>query len=90
MLSLLVLGLSSSSPVLLPHLPVKLGSVVNRVGITDMEMTGQGMIDNPVKESLGSQDAIDNVEVNNRKKDPADSACNDLLPCVIVQMDAMI
>lgn len=85
--SSLILGLGSGSAVLLPHFPVKLGNVVDRVGITDMELTCQGVIDNPVKESLGSQDTIDNVVVDDRKEDPTDRARNDLLPCVIVQVD---
>ena len=87
--SLLVLGLGSGSAVLLPHFPVKLGNVVDRVGITDMQMTCQRVIDNPIKESLGPQDAIDNVVIDDRKEEPADRACNDLLPCVIVQVDTM-
>lgn len=89
LLSLLVLGLGSGSAVLLPHFPVKLGNIMDRVGITDMEVTCQGVIDNPVKEALGSQDAIDNIVVDNCKEEPADRACNDLLPCVIVQVDTM-
>jgi hypothetical protein len=89
MVYLLALGLSSSSPILLPHLPVKLCNIVDGVSITNMKLAGQGVIDNPIKEPLSPEDAIDNVVVNNRKKEPADGACNDLLPRVIVQVDAM-
>ena len=53
-----------------------------------MELSRPRVIDNLLKESQGPQDVVDNKVVDQSKDDAGNGTCNDLLPCVIVQMDA--
>lgn len=74
---------------LLPHLPVKLVRVLERVRVTDVGQARPRVVDDPVHQALGPQ-GLDDVVVPHGKYTAADCTGDNLLPSVVIQVDTMV